>query len=107
MLDKVDELLQRGEIEDKIKANDLVAIKLHFGERGNTAFVRPIFIRRIVDKIRACGGKPFLTDTNTLYTGTREESISHITTDIQNGVDYSVVDAPHYHRRRDSRKCLR
>jgi uncharacterized Fe-S center protein len=94
MLDKVDELLQRGEIDNKIKANDLVAIKLHFGERGNTAFVRPIFIRRIVDTIRACGGKPFLTDTNTLYVGTREESISHITTAIENGFDYSVVDAP-------------
>ncbi|MFQ6077997.1 MAG: DUF362 domain-containing protein [Thermodesulfobacteriota bacterium] len=94
ILDKVDELLHRGEIEDKITANDLVAIKLHFGERGNTAFVRPIFIRRIVDTIRACGGKPFLTDTNTLYTGTREESVSHITTAIENGFDHSVVGAP-------------
>jgi uncharacterized Fe-S center protein len=94
MLDKVDELLQEVEIAKKIKVNDLVAIKLHFGEKGNTAFVRSIFIRRIVDTVRECGGKPFLTDTNTLYTGTREESISHITTAIQNGFDYSVVDAP-------------
>jgi len=94
ILDKVGELLQRVEIGSKIRANDLVAIKLHFGERGNTAFVRPIFIRRIVDTVRACGGKPFLTDTNTLYPGTRAESISHITTAIQNGFDYSVVDAP-------------
>ncbi|UCD71716.1 MAG: DUF362 domain-containing protein [Syntrophobacterales bacterium] len=94
MLDKVGELLQGGEIGNKIKDNDLVAIKLHFGERGNTAFVRPIFIRRIVDTVRACGGKPFLTDTNTLYRGSREESISHIATAIQNGFDYSVVDAP-------------
>jgi len=94
MLDKLDELLQESKIGKKINVNDLVAIKLHFGERGNTAFVRPIFIRRIVDTIRACGGKPFLTDTNTLYTGARDESISHITTAIQNGFDYSVVDAP-------------
>ncbi len=94
MLDKVDELLQKVGIGERIKANDLVAIKLHFGERGNTALVRPIFIRRIVDTVRICGGKPFLTDTNTLYRGTREESISHIATAIQNGFDYSVVDAP-------------
>ncbi len=94
MLDKVDELLHRGEIADKIKANDLVAIKLHFGERGNTAVVRPIFIRRIVDTIKGCGGKPFLTDTNTLYTGARHESVSHIATAFENGFDYSVVDAP-------------
>ena len=94
ILDKVDGLLQEVEIAKKIKVNDLVAIKLHFGEKGNTAFVRPIFIRRIVDTVRECGGKPFLTDTNTLYRGTREESISHITTAIQNGFDYSAVDAP-------------
>ncbi len=94
LLDKVDELLQKVKIGEKITVNDLMAIKLHFGERGNTAFVRPIFIRRIVDTARTCGGKPFLTDTNTLYTGTREESISHITTAIQNGFDYSIVGAP-------------
>jgi len=94
VLDKVGELLQRVNIGDKIKANDLVAIKLHFGERGGTAFVRPIFIRRIVNMVSPCGAKPFLTDTNTLYPGTRAESISHITTAIQNGFDYSTVDAP-------------
>jgi uncharacterized Fe-S center protein len=94
VLDKVRALLEGVEIGNKIKANDLVAIKLHFGERGNTGFVRPVFVRRIVDTVRACEGKPFLTDTNTLYPGTRAESISHITTAIQNGFEYSVVDAP-------------
>jgi uncharacterized Fe-S center protein len=94
VLDKVGELLERVEIRNKIKANDLVAIKLHFGERGNTASVRPIFIRRIVNTVKTMGGKPFLTDTNTLYPGTRAESISHITTAIENGYDYSTVNAP-------------
>ncbi|MCK5552176.1 MAG: DUF362 domain-containing protein, partial [Deltaproteobacteria bacterium] len=94
VLDKVGELLEGVEIGNKIKANDLVAIKLHFGERGNTAFVRPIFIRRIVNTVKTIGGKPFLTDTNTLYPGTRAESISHITTAIENGFDYSTVAAP-------------
>lgn len=94
MLEKVRELLHRGEVVDKIKANDLVAIKLHFGERGNTGYVRPVFIRWIVDTIKGCGAKPFLTDTNTLYTGSRYESVSHMTTAFENGFDYSVVDAP-------------
>jgi uncharacterized Fe-S center protein len=93
-LDELSQLLREVGIENKIKANDLVAIKLHFGERGNTGFVRPIFIRRIVDTVKACGGTPFLTDTNTLYPGSRRESVSHITTAIQNGFGYSVVDAP-------------
>lgn len=94
LLDKLDSLLDRTDLKGKIREKDLVAIKLHFGEKGNTAFVRPIFLRRIVDRAKQCQGKPFLTDTNTLYIGTRAEAISHLTTAYQNGFVYSVVDAP-------------
>ncbi len=94
LLDKVGILLERAHLESKIKEKDLVAIKLHFGEKGNTAFVRPIFLRRIVDEVRRCKGKPFLTDANTLYVGTRSETVSHIATARENGFDSSVVDAP-------------
>jgi uncharacterized Fe-S center protein len=94
LLDKLDALLERTNLKEKIKERDLVAIKLHFGERGNTAFIRPIFLRRIVDRVKHYKGKPFLTDTNTLYIGTRGEAISHLTTAYQNGFVYSVVDAP-------------
>lgn len=94
LLDKVDELLRRTKIDRKIKKNDLVAIKLHFGEQGNCAFLRPVFFRTIVEKVKALGARPFLTDTNTLYTGSRSNSVTHITTAIQNGFDYSVVGCP-------------
>ena len=43
LLDKLDSLLDRTDLKGKIREKDLVAIKLHFGEKGNTAFVRPIF----------------------------------------------------------------
>jgi len=46
LLDKLDILLDRADLQGKIKEKDLVAIKLHFGEKGNTAYVRPIFLRR-------------------------------------------------------------
>ena len=94
LLDKLDTLLDRADVKGKIREKDLVAIKLHFGEKGNTAFVRPIFLRRIVDRVKQYKGKPFLTDTNTLYTGTRSEAVSHLTTANQNGFAESVVDAP-------------
>ena len=94
LLDKLDALLDHADLKEKIREKDLVAIKLHFGEKGNTAFVRPIFLRRVVDRVKQCKGKPFLTDTNTLYTGTRGDAISHLTTAHQNGFVYSVVDAP-------------
>ena len=94
LLDKLDILLDRADLKGKIREKDLVAIKLHFGEKGNTAFVRPIFLRRIVDRAKELKGKPFLTDTNTLYTGTRSEAVSHLTTAFENGFTESVVNAP-------------
>ncbi len=94
ILDKLEVLLDRADLKGKIREKDLVAIKLHFGEKGNTAFVRPIFLRRIVDRVKELKGKPFLTDTNTLYTGTRSEAVSHLTTASENGFTESVVNAP-------------
>ena len=94
LLDKVNILLDRANLKAKIREKDLVAIKLHFGEKGNTAFVRPIFLRRVVDQVKELKGKPFLTDTTTLYTGTRSEAVSHLTTAFENGFTESVVNAP-------------
>ncbi len=91
---KIDRLILKAEMKNSIDTGDLVAVKLHFGEKGNTSYVKPIYLRKIVDKIRESGGKPFLTDTNTLYSGSRKESVSHMETAIGNGFDYSVVNAP-------------
>ena len=94
LLDKLDILLDRADLKGKIREKDLVAIKLHFGEKGNTAYVRPIFLRRVVDRVKQHKGKPFLTDTNTLYTGARTEAVSHLNTAVENGFAESVVNAP-------------
>jgi uncharacterized Fe-S center protein len=94
LFDKLDTLLDRTNLKGKIKERDLVAIKLHFGEKGNTAYVRPIFLKKVVDRIRECKGKPFLTDTNTLYIGNRSEAVSHLTTAYQHGFTESAVNAP-------------
>jgi len=92
--DKLEKLLLHTGLETVVKKRDLVAIKLHFGERGNTAFIRPVFIRRIVDAVIKAGGNPFLTDANTLYAGTRSNAVSHLQTAIENGFAYSVAGAP-------------
>jgi hypothetical protein len=94
LLDKLDILLDRVDLKGKIHERDLVAVKLHFGEKGNTAFVRPIFLRRVVDRVKQYKGKPFLTDTNTLYIGNRSEAVSHLATAFENGFTDSVVNAP-------------
>jgi len=91
---KLARLLDMAGLSDVVGKNDLAAVKLHFGEQGNTAFIRPVFLRRIVELIKALGGVPFLTDSNTLYAGTRSDSPRHLQTAIQNGFAYSVVNAP-------------
>lgn len=94
MLDKVDRLFDRAGFAGCIGAEDLVAVKLHFGEKGNTGFIRPQFIRRVVEKVAACRAKPFLTDANTLYVGSRANAVDHFRTAVENGFAYSVVGAP-------------
>lgn len=80
---------------DKILAKDnLTAVKLHFGEQGSDGYINPVFVRQVVDKIKEQGAKPFLTDTNTLYSGSRHNSIDHMLTAIEHGFDYAVVGAP-------------
>jgi len=48
----------------------------------------------VADKIKGAGGRPFLTDTNTLYKGSRSDSFDHLTTAMLNGFDYSCVGCP-------------
>jgi uncharacterized Fe-S center protein len=93
-LTKLANLLEASGLADIVKQRDMVAIKLHFGELGNTAFIRPVFIRKIVESIKAVGGVPFLTDSNTLYAGMRSDTPRHISTAIHNGFAFSVVNAP-------------
>lgn len=94
LLDKVEKLLKKAGFEKTISPNDLVAIKLHFGETGNLAYIRPPYVRRVVEMVKKMGGRPFLTDANTLYVGTRSNSVDHLETAIHNGFDYAVVGAP-------------
>ncbi len=91
---KLDRLFDQSGLSEVFTERELVAVKLHFGELGNTAFIRPLYLRRIVEYIKNKGGSPFLTDSNTLYAGTRSDSPSHMKTAVQNGFAYSVVDAP-------------
>jgi len=91
---KLAHVLEATGLSKVIAPRDLVAVKIHFGEMGNAAFIRPIYARRVVADIRRIGASPFLTDANTLYAGTRSDAPSHLTTAIQNGFAYAVVEAP-------------
>ncbi len=72
----------------------LVAVKVHVGELGNGAFLRPTLVRPIVELIRSRGGEPFLAETTTLYTGTRSSAPAHIMTAHRHGFGPEVTGAP-------------
>ena len=80
LVTRVGQLLERAGLSDAIAEGDFVAIKLHFGEEGNTGFVSPVFAREVVKRVKAHGGKPFLTDANTLYSGQRWNAVDHLAT---------------------------
>ncbi len=94
LVTRVGQLLERAGLGDTIAEDDFVAIKLHFGELGNTGFVSPVFAREVVTRVKAHGGKPFLTDANTLYSGQRWNAVDHLGNAIRHGFGYATVDAP-------------
>ena len=65
--------------------NKYVAIKMHFGEPGNLAFLRPNWAKTVADFVKERGGKPYLTDCNTLYVGGRKNGLDHLDTAMLNG----------------------
>ncbi len=92
--EKLERLTEQAGVADIVSNGDLVAIKMHFGEKGGHAYIRPTFVRRVVDQVKANNGKPFLTDSSTLYPGERKEAVSALTCAIENGFAYAVVNAP-------------
>lgn len=71
LLDKLSELIMSLPMEDTIETGARVAVKVHMGGKGCTRYLRPIFIREIVDLLRKLKSEPFVTDTTTLYPGNR------------------------------------
>ena len=71
-----------------------VAIKMHFGELGNLGFLRPNYAKAVADVVKELGGKPFLTDCNTLYVGSRKNALEHLYCAWENGFTPMTVGCP-------------
>ena len=91
---KVSRLFDLLKPDEVFRPKDLIAVKLHFGEEGNTGYVRPQYVRRVVERLKELQTRPFLTDTNTLYVGSRTEACSHLITAYDNGFTREVAGAP-------------
>ena len=75
---KLQKLIRKAGIADIDMDGKFVAIKMHFGELGNLAYLRPNYAKAVADVVKELGGKPFLTDCNTLYPGSRKNALEHL-----------------------------
>ena len=86
--EKLKKLIRMAGIGDIDFDSRFAAIKIHFGEAGNLAFLRPNYAKVVADTVRELGGIPFLTDCNTLYAGSRKHAPEHMDTAAENGFSY-------------------
>jgi len=77
-----------------IKENSLLALKIHFGEIGNSAYLKPANVKPLIDKIKQFKALPFLTDANTLYKGTRSDAVNHMLTAYKHGYGFQDMGVP-------------
>ena len=85
LLEKLRRLCLAAGIRQLDMDGKFVAIKMHFGELGNLAFLRPNYAKVVADLCKEQGGMPFLTDCNTLYPGSRKNALEHLTCAQLNG----------------------
>ncbi len=94
MLKKVSELCDKLKLDEIIERSDIVAVKSHLGEAGSTAFIPSIYIRTVVEEVKKANGRPFVTDSNTLYVGGRAHAVNHLRTAANNGFTMETLGAP-------------
>ncbi len=83
--EKLKRLIKKAGIGDIDFEKKYAAIKIHFGEPGNLAYLRPNYAKAVADVVKELGGKPFLTDCNTLYVGGRKNALDHMDSAYENG----------------------
>lgn len=85
LTEKLKRLVKKAGIEQIDFRDRFVAIKMHFGEKGNLAYLRPNYAKAIVDVVKKLGGKPFVTDCSTLYVGARKNALDHLEIAYEHG----------------------
>ncbi len=88
-LQKLQKLCRRAGIDTIDMKGKFVAIKMHFGELGCLASIRPQYVKAVADLVKELGGRPFITDCNTLYPGSRKHALEHM--DCANLNGYNTI----------------
>ena len=87
LLDKMERLVKRAGITNIDFKNQFVAIKIHFGEPGNLAYIRPNYAARMATLVRALGAKTVLSEWNPLYSGRRSNGVVQVESALEDGLN--------------------
>ena len=91
---KAEDLFLRLGLEEKVEKDSFVALKTHFGEKGNRGHIKAEWLVRIVRRLNRRSRRVFFTDTNTLYTGPRSNAVEHIKLAWDHGFSANSAEAP-------------
>lgn len=94
MTDRLVRLMRTAGADEMELGGKFVAIKMHFGERGNLSYLRPNYAKAVVNYVKSRGGIPFLTDCNTMYPGARKNAVEHLECAWENGFSPLSVGCP-------------
>lgn len=94
LLDKLKIILDKLGLSSIINEAESVAVKLHMGEAGQTRYIRPVFARQVVEKVKEAGGRPFVTDTTTLYRHKRGNLFDYLETAAYHGFTAETMGCP-------------
>lgn len=94
LLHKLERLVKHAGIGQIDFRDKFTAVKIHFGEPGNLAYIRHNYAAKMVEVLESFGAKVFFTDSNTLYSGRRSNAIDHLTGASDNGFNQLTLRAP-------------
>lgn len=92
--ERLKDLLSASGLPDILKKNEYTAIKTHFGEKGNTGHVKPDFFHPIIQIAKSRRTRAFLTDTNTIYHGERNNAVGHLAVAAEHGFSTENLGVP-------------
>lgn len=91
---KVEVLYDALGVETHIRRDSFVALKIHFGEKDNTGYIRPEWLSRLISRLTQKTRRAFFTDTNTLYVGNRSNACEHLKLARDHGFSLEALGIP-------------
>lgn len=92
--DKFKNLIKQSKLCDEVQKGEIIPIKTHMGEKGNTGHVDAIIIKQLINQLKSKAAKPFIVETNVLYQGKRVNAVDHLMLGAEHGFDIASLGAP-------------